>query len=67
MLGFFGIEMISSSFRDELFGTPAAALGTKDFHDRILVVGDTEQVASMAAVVIRQRLEGLGPSEAELG
>ena len=67
MLEFFGIEMTSSSFLDELLGTLAAALGPKEFHDQIPVVGAAEQVAAMAAVVIRQRLEGLGLAEADLG
>lgn len=63
ILDFSGVEMTSSSFLDELLGRLAASLGAKEFRRRILVVCAPELVAEMAAVVIRQRLEGLAPSD----
>jgi hypothetical protein len=65
VLDFSGIERASSSFLDELLGRLAASLGAKLFHERILVVCAPQQVADMATVVIRQRLEGVASPDDE--
>lgn len=65
VLDFSGIEMASSSFLDELLGRLAASLGKQAFHDRVIVGCAPRQVAEIAAVVIRQRLEGAASADHE--
>lgn len=58
-LDFSGVTRASSSFLDELLGRLMKELGKDQFRERVKVINATPQLASMANVVIQQRMEGM--------
>ncbi|MDB4367979.1 STAS-like domain-containing protein [Mariniblastus sp.] len=59
-LDFEGVNRASSSFLDELLGRMVKELGFEQFKQRVKVINVKPAIATMANVVIQQRMEGLG-------
>lgn len=57
-LDFTGVRQASSSFLDELLGRLVKELGVVRFQEQIRVINASQQLASMANVVIQQRMDG---------
>jgi len=59
IINFEGTEFASSSFLDELLGRLADQLGEQEFRQQVVAANMSEEMESMANVVINQRLHGL--------
>jgi hypothetical protein len=66
-LNFTGVTSASSSFLDELLGRLAYELGRDGFREKVKLTGLSGLIASMANVVINQRLGDNDPSTSRQG